>query len=93
MEISAALIDHIAALARLELGAEEREAMREHLGRILEAVNKLNEVSATADPHPTAWDGAFFRYDALEPSLAAEAALANAPLAMDGGFAVPKVLN
>ena len=55
MKISDELIDYIADLSRLELGAEEREGAKSDLSDILNYMDKLNEIDTTGMPemsHP-----------------------------------------
>ncbi len=84
---------HVARLARLEIPAEEVDAVQEQLGAILEAVSKVSELDLS-DVEPTshpldvvnAW-----AEDEPRPSLPREDALANAPDPADGAFRVPAV--
>jgi len=55
MKITDELIDYIADLSRLELGAEEREGAKSDLSDILNYMDKLNEIDTTGMPemsHP-----------------------------------------
>jgi aspartyl-tRNA(Asn)/glutamyl-tRNA(Gln) amidotransferase subunit C len=84
---------HVAALARLEIPADEIERMREQLGAILEAVGKVSEldlggVEPTSHPLDLVNQWAA---DEPRPSLSREEALANAPDPADGSFRVPAV--
>ncbi len=45
-------VEHVAALAHLELGEEEREHMRQQLDAILTYIDKLNQVN-TSKVEPT----------------------------------------
>ena len=86
-------IDHVARLARLDLTADEKIALRAQLGVILEHAAAVGEVAADDVP-PTASAiprANVFREDAPEPSIPHDAALANAPAQADGRFMVPKV--
>ncbi len=85
------LVAHIARLAALELSAAEAESLRSDLGRILEAVVKLEAVTPAAPAHAPRED-AFLRDDEPRPGLSAAEALANAPAAGPRGFSVPQVL-
>jgi len=82
---------HVARLARLALTEEEIARFQEQLSAILEAVGKvaeldLSEVEPTA--HPLDLSNVWAA-DAVQPSLAPEDALANAPDQEDGYFRVP----
>jgi aspartyl-tRNA(Asn)/glutamyl-tRNA(Gln) amidotransferase subunit C len=86
-------IDHVAKLARVELTDDEKARMRDQLAVILEHAAKVGEVAAddvspTASPIPQV---NVFREDSPEPSLAHDAALANAPASADERFLVPKI--
>lgn len=92
--ISRAEVEHIAELARLELGEEEIQRLQGDLSRILEYVGQLNELD-TAGVLPTAHvqaQGDVLREDRPRPSLPAEDVLANAPQAEEGYFRVHAVL-
>ena len=93
MSISKEDVLHVAALARLEIPADEIELMREQLGAILEAVGKVSELDlASVEPtsHPldlvNQWAA-----DEPRPSLSRDEALSNAPDPADGSFRVPAV--
>jgi aspartyl-tRNA(Asn)/glutamyl-tRNA(Gln) amidotransferase subunit C len=84
---------HVAALARLEIPADEIERLREQLGAILEAVGKVSEldldgVEPTSHPLDLVNQWAA---DEPRPSLSREEALANAPDPAEGSFRVPAV--
>jgi len=86
-------IDHVARLARLELGDEEKARLREQLGAILEHAAKVGEVAADDVP-PTAYAiprSNVLRPDEVTPSLPVEEVLANAPEVEDDRFKVPKI--
>jgi aspartyl-tRNA(Asn)/glutamyl-tRNA(Gln) amidotransferase subunit C len=86
---------HVAALAKLRLSEEEIERMRRDLARILGYVELLGELSLD-DVEPTAHvavDAAPLRPDSVVPGLTTEAALAEAPRTLEGGFAVPAFVD
>jgi aspartyl-tRNA(Asn)/glutamyl-tRNA(Gln) amidotransferase subunit C len=94
MKITRAEVEHIADLARLELGEEEIQRLQADLSQILEYVEQLNELDTTAIP-PTARVVAredVLREDVTRPSLSPEEVLANAPQAEEGYFRVHAVL-
>lgn len=88
-------LDHLCRLARLRLPESERSRLREDLDRILHYVESLNELDTSGvadfsnDRAESAW-----RPDlpGAEAPDAAATALRNAPLTLDGHFAVPGVL-
>jgi aspartyl-tRNA(Asn)/glutamyl-tRNA(Gln) amidotransferase subunit C len=84
----------IARLSRLALTAEEAEALGAHMTKILEWVDELSELD-TAGVEAGLRDAArsALRPDVVAPSLAVDAALANAPQPGPLGFEVPAVLS
>jgi aspartyl-tRNA(Asn)/glutamyl-tRNA(Gln) amidotransferase subunit C len=94
MKITRAEVEHIADLARLELGEDEIQRLQADLSQILEYVDQLNELDTTNVP-PTARVVAredVLREDVTRPSLSPEEVLANAPQAEEGYFRVHAVL-
>ncbi|MGH2844816.1 MAG: Asp-tRNA(Asn)/Glu-tRNA(Gln) amidotransferase subunit GatC [Thermoleophilaceae bacterium] len=82
---------HVARLARLRLSEEELERMPGELSKILEHVERMDELDlAGVEPtsHVVALENVL-REDVPRPSLPRERALAGAPDAGDGGFRVP----
>jgi aspartyl-tRNA(Asn)/glutamyl-tRNA(Gln) amidotransferase subunit C len=82
---------HVAALARLDLSAEEVAQLEQELNAILEAVSKvseleLDEVPATSHPLDVV---NVFADDDPRPSLPLEDVFANAPARDDHLFRVP----
>ena len=95
MAITRETVLHVAKLARLELGDSELERMQKDLGNILEYVNSLAELDTASVPETTqvAVLGTPLRADQVEPSLANEVALSQAPRSAGGGFAVPAFVD
>ena len=95
MAITRETVLHVAKLARLELGDSEIDRMQKDLGNILEYVNSLAELdtASVAETAQVAVLGAPLRPDSVEPSLANEVALAEAPRSAGGGFAVPAFVD
>ncbi len=94
MKIDLEEVRRVAALAHLALDADREEALRLDLDRILEYVEKLNEIDTSGvgpASEPARGDTAL-RADGRGSSLDPEEALANAPEAGDGHFKVPRVL-
>jgi aspartyl-tRNA(Asn)/glutamyl-tRNA(Gln) amidotransferase subunit C len=85
----------VARLARLELAADEVEAMRESLGKILGYVAELGELSSEGVPETAhvAAERAPLREDRLVPSLDTDTATAEAPRRSGGAFAVPAFVD
>jgi aspartyl-tRNA(Asn)/glutamyl-tRNA(Gln) amidotransferase subunit C len=86
----------LAALARLELAAEEREALRSQLERIIEFARQVQQVETHGVPPTSQVLGVAprLRDDEPVPSLARDTALQQAPDAAksDGLFTTPRVL-
>ena len=95
MEMKRKDLQHIALLARLDLGPEELDAMKIHMDRMLQYVEKLNELdTAEVPPAPSVLDlSNVYREDTPASSLSPEEALRNAPDREEGGFRVPPVLD
>ena len=85
----------VAVLSRLSIAAEEEDKYLGQLDAFLQYVENLEGVD-TAEVQPTTYALPMqnvFRADEVKTSLAREAALSNAPLAEDGYFKVPKILE
>jgi aspartyl-tRNA(Asn)/glutamyl-tRNA(Gln) amidotransferase subunit C len=84
---------HVAALARLEIPADEVDAVRDQLGAILDAVGKVSELDLSdvaPMTHPLDLVNEWAE-DEPRPSLSQDEALANAPDPAEGSFRVPAV--
>ena len=95
MQISRDEVAHLARLARLALTDDELESFAGQLGAILEHVGQIQAVDVTgveATDNPLK-DVNVTRPDAVAPSLTQDEALAAAPNAVDGRFAVPRILG
>ena len=85
----------MAILARLDLTPDEQERLTGQLGRILEYMDKLNELdTAGVEPMSHAVD----MVNALRPDRAVnqpqtEALLSNAPAREDDFLSVPKIIE
>jgi aspartyl-tRNA(Asn)/glutamyl-tRNA(Gln) amidotransferase subunit C len=89
--IDRAMVQHVAKLASLSLSDAEADRFATELARIVGYVEQL-ETLDTRDVPPTAHvhlDRLPWRDDELEPCLAHDEALAQAPQVEEGGFAVP----
>ena len=95
MSITRKEVEHIAELARLQFNENEYEEYTIQLNKILEYVEKLNELdteNVMPLSHPV--EGAnVFREDVVEPSVNSEEALKNAPSKNEEFFKVPKVIG
>ena len=88
-------VQHVATLARLEVGPEQVEAFQRELDAILGYFDKLNELD-TDDVTPMSHALELVnvvRPDAVRPSLPQDQALANAPQKAFGHFRVPRVIE
>lgn len=95
MKISKEMVRHIAMLSRLELKEEEIELYQDQLSRILDYVEKLNQVD-TSEVEPTSHVLSLnnvFREDKVKVTLTREEALRNAPDGTDKFFRVPKIID
>lgn len=95
MSLTRAQVEKVALLARLRLSAAELDTMTPQLATIVAYVDQLAELDTT-DVEPMAHAvEAFnvFAEDEPRPSLAREAALANAPKRDDECYRVPAVLG
>jgi len=88
-------VEYVAALAQLSPSEEVKEKLVREMDEILAYMDKLNELD-TSEIEPTMHALPMtnvFRDDQVEPSLPRESALANAPLADDEYFLVPRILD
>ena len=87
-------VEHVAALARLDLTQAEKVKFTEHLNEILAYVEKLNEIDTSAvEPllHVIDVPGGL-REDVMRPSYGQEEMLKNAPDRTEKFFKVPKAI-
>jgi len=95
MSVTRKEVEHIAELARLQLNESELEEYTLQLNKILEYVEKLNELDTeNVKPllHPI--EGVnVFREDIVQRSVDREDALKNAPSKDEEFFKVPKVIG
>jgi aspartyl-tRNA(Asn)/glutamyl-tRNA(Gln) amidotransferase subunit C len=96
MSMDRRAIEHLEALARLELNEEERVKLAAELGRIVEFVEKLQSVDTTgveAERHGDHLDAEHLRDDEPRPGLDRDHVLHQAPDATDGFLRVPRVIE
>ena len=95
MALDKATVRHIAKLAHILIDEAQLEPMAVELGRILEWVETLNEVDTTGVPPMTgvAVQKLRRREDVVTDGKYPDKVLANAPEAVGGFFAVPKVVE
>ena len=95
MKITREEVQHVAVLARLDLAADEQKRLVGQLNRILEYMDKLNELDTdSVEPLSHAVDVAnVLRPDKAVNQPQTEDMLQNAP-ARDGNFlSVPKIIE
>jgi len=95
MSLTLAEVEHIAALARLDLTAEEKERFRAQLSAILDHAARLQSVDTSSIP-PTSSvlpPRSVLRPDEPRAGLALTDVRANAPQIEDTQFRVPPVLE
>ena len=88
-------VEHVARLARLQLGPEEKERMRRELDGILAYIDKLRAVD-TRSVEPTSHAVPMtnvMRDDVTCPSFPQSDMLANAPDRSGDFFRVPKIIE
>lgn len=95
MEINEQLIGKLADLAKLEFSAEERQAMQHDFQRMLDFVDKLQEVEVgDTQPLMNVHEGVnILRPDTPEPGLNRDQVLDQAPQRHEHFFVVPKVVR
>jgi len=94
-QISRDDVAHLARLARLALTDDELDSFSGQLDAILEHVSRIQAVDVTdvvATDNPLK-DVNVTRPDTIVPSLTQQQALAEAPAASEGRFAVPQILG
>lgn len=95
MELTLAEVEHIAALARLELSDEEKERYRAQLSAILDYAARLQALDTSGIP-PTSSilpEQSVLRSDEPRPGLPLDDVLRNAPDSKNRQFRVPPVLE
>ena len=88
-------VARLADLARIQLTEEEIARFAGEFDSIMDAVASVSEVATEDVPatsHPIAMTNVL-REDVVETTLTQEQALAGAPDAQDGRFAVPQILG
>ena len=86
-------VKHVANLARLSLDEDEKETYTEQLSKILDYIDKLNEVNTQkiepmTQPIPTV---NVMRVDIVKKLFERDEMLKNAPVEEYGFFRVPKI--
>ncbi len=93
--ISDETIEYVGILAQLELSEEEKVQAKKDIERMLDYVDKLNELDTTGvEPMSHIFPvNNVFREDVVTNPDAHEAILQNTPAAKDQSFMVPKTVE
>jgi aspartyl-tRNA(Asn)/glutamyl-tRNA(Gln) amidotransferase subunit C len=95
MDIDNGLVDRLAELSKLEFNADEKERIKGDLQKILNLVEKLNEVNVDG-VEPLKYmndDVNVLREDEVKGQVSKADALSNAPQRDSDFFKVPKVIK
>ncbi len=95
MEVNDALVDKLANLARLQFDAAEKEGIKTDLQRMIQFVEKLNELDTTgiAPLLHMSEEVNILRDDEVKGSVNRTEGLKNAPVHDEQFFKVPKVIK
>ena len=90
-----ATIEYVGILAKLELSQEERQAAKRDMSRMLDYVDKLNELDTQGvEPMSHVFPvHNVFREDVVTGTDQRDQILSNAPQQKDGAFKVPKTVG
>ena len=93
--ISDETMEYVGILAKLELSDAEKEAAKRDMGRMLDYIDKLNELDTSGvEPMSHVFPVSnVFREDGVENGDEHEKMLANAPKVKDGMYQVPKTVE
>jgi aspartyl-tRNA(Asn)/glutamyl-tRNA(Gln) amidotransferase subunit C len=93
--ISDETIEYVGILAKLELSGAEKEQAKEDIGRMLDYIDKLNELDTTGvEPMSHVFPvNNVFREDVVTGTDEHEKTLANAPAVKENSFKVPKTVE
>ncbi len=95
MEVTGAMIDKLATLARLRFNEEEKESIKNDLQKMIAFVQKMDEVDTTGvEPLLHMSDRTnVWRADEVNGSCSQQDALKNAANHNDDFFLVPKIIQ
>lgn len=93
--ISDETIEYVGILAKLELSQEERETAKRDMGRMLDYIDKLNELDTSGvEPMSHVFSmNNVFREDVVTNGDQRSRILKNAPEQKEGAFKVPKTVE
>ena len=88
-------IEYVGILAKLELSGKEKEQAKSDMGRMLDYIDKLNELDTSGvEPMSHVFPVEnVFREDVVTNSDTREQLLSNAPEQKDGMFMVPRTFE
>ena len=88
-------IDYVSILAKLELNGEEKEHAKSDMGKMLDYIDKLNELDTDAvEPMSHIYPvNNVFREDRIINGDNRDEILKNAPAQKNGSFMVPKTVE
>lgn len=93
--ISDEIIEYVGIMAKLELSHEEKEKAKRDMGKMLDYIDKLNELD-TSEVEPMSHVfpiNNVFRDDVITNGNDKGNILRNAPEKKDGAFVVPKIIE
>lgn len=95
MEVTEAMVDKLAHLARLQFTETEKKDVQKDLQSMIAFVEKLNEVDTSGVPPLLHMGDSInvLRNDEVKGSVSREDALLNAPIKDEQFFKVPKVIK
>ncbi len=93
--ISDETMEYVGILAKLELSEEEKEKAKKDMGKMLDYIDKLNELDTSGvEPMSHVFPvHNVFREDVVTNGDDRENILKNAPEERDGAFVVPKTVD
>lgn len=93
--ISDETMEYVGILAKLELSGEERQQAKKDMERMLDYIDKLNELDTSGvEPMSHAFPVQnVFREDVVTNADMRDAMLENAPQRRDGSFVVPRTVE
>lgn len=94
-KISDETIEYVGILAKLELSAEEKEAAKADMEKMLDYIDTLNELDTSGiEPMSHVFPvNNVFREDIVTNGDGKEQTLKNAPLCKEDSFEVPKTIG
>ena len=89
------VIEYVGILAKIELNEEEKEQAKKDMNRMLDYIDKLNELDVSGvEPMSHVFPVSnVFREDVITNTDTRDAILENAPAKKDGCFKVPRTVE